>query len=127
MTARNAIIIVAEFTLALLFVYWKLDLVHRQDRDCANNLRDIGTALEMYSIDSAGRYPRALGDRCTFQEQDVPLTRLSHYLDSIPSCPTIGAYRLATAVGPDLYTVVCTGRHSYAYTSVKGFIVEKGW
>lgn len=45
---------------------------------CLNNLKNVGTALEMYSTDAAGRYPGKLA-------QLVP-----NYLKTIPTCSTAG-------------------------------------
>lgn len=90
---------------------------------CQSNLKNVGTALEMYSTDAAGRYPTAL-------------TTLSpNYLKTIPTCPSSGT---ATYTGgytsaslPDAFTVVCTGTNHRAvdapanypqYTSQAGMI-----
>ncbi len=68
---------------------------------CKSNLKNIGTALEMYSTDSAGRLPRHLS-------QLTP-----NYLKNIPTCPSLGANTYSSgfvsASGPDAYTVVCSG------------------
>jgi type II secretory pathway pseudopilin PulG len=89
---------------------------------CKSNLKNIGTALEMYSTDHAGRYPLRFRD----------LT--PNYLKTIPTCPTAGivTYLYAGAAHPDLYTVVCAGLHHAAqgittpnypqYTSITGLI-----
>jgi len=45
---------------------------------CQSNLKAISTALEMYSIDNGGKYPKSL-------KQSVP-----SYLKSIPTCPSAG-------------------------------------
>ena len=47
-------------------------------QECCSNLKNIGTALEMYSTDYSGRYPVKL-------QQLVP-----EYLRSIPICPAAG-------------------------------------
>ncbi len=68
---------------------------------CKSNLRNIGTALEMYSVDSQGDYPRVLGG----------LT--PNYLKTIPTCPSIGSvtyvYEGTQAGNHSLYTVFCGG------------------
>ena len=46
---------------------------------CTSNLRNIGTAVEMYNVDAKGRYPLLLSD----------LT--PKYLKTIPECPTAGS------------------------------------
>ncbi len=68
---------------------------------CKSNLRNIATALEMYSTDSAGRFP-------------TTLTNLTpNYLKNIPTCPSLGSNTYTagfTSVSvPDAYTVVCSG------------------
>ncbi|MGV8120870.1 MAG: protein kinase [Candidatus Xenobiia bacterium LiM19] len=68
---------------------------------CRSNLRNIGTALEMYSTDNHGRYP-------------ATLSRLTQeYLKSIPSCPSSFQenYRYASMTEPDVYTVWCEGKN----------------
>jgi len=90
---------------------------------CEFNLKNIGTALEMYSTDNSGRYPTALS-------QLTP-----NYLRIIPTCPQAhrNTYSQAfvSASNPDAYTVICQGSyHDKAglktnfpqYTSVRGLI-----
>ena len=90
---------------------------------CKSNLKNIGTALEMYSTDASGRYPTAL----------TILT--PNYLKNIPTCPSAGAATYTggytAASNPDAYTVVCTGTNHKAvdasaaypqYNSVQGLI-----
>jgi type II secretion system protein G len=66
---------------------------------CQSNLKNMGTALEMYSTDNAGRYPDALSKL------------VSDYLKSVPTCPAAGSdtytsgYTNATA--PDNCTMYC--------------------
>ncbi|MFN8609390.1 MAG: hypothetical protein U0931_17765 [Vulcanimicrobiota bacterium] len=81
---------------------------------CRSNLKNIATALEMYSTDYAGRYPTSL----------APLT--PNYLKTIPTCPA-GAkdtysetYKMG--VDPDSYSFNCTDKeaHDLAYTSQEG-------
>lgn len=68
---------------------------------CKSNLKNIGTALEMYSTDSSGRYP-------------TTITSLTpNYLKSIPTCASVGTTTYTggytSASNPDAYTVVCAG------------------
>jgi prepilin-type N-terminal cleavage/methylation domain-containing protein len=92
---------------------------------CKSNLKNIGTAMEMYSTDAAGRYPTSLNN----------LT--PNYLKSIPTCPSAGSATytggFTSASNPDAYTVVCTTNNHSAvsagsnypqYNSVQG-LVEK--
>ena len=92
---------------------------------CKSNLKNIGTALEMYSTDAGGRFPTALA-------------RLTpNYLKAVPTCPSTGTRTYtsgyAAASNPDSYTVVCAGTNhggvglstNYPqYNSVTG-LVEK--
>lgn len=62
---------------------------------CKANLRNLGTALEMYSTDIQGRYPQTLA-------QVAP-----DYLKALPTCPSSGlTYRYARAEQPDARTLV---------------------
>lgn len=70
---------------------------------CKSNLKNIGTALEMYAADNQGRYPRELGD----------LT--PNYLKIIPNCPKPQTNTYSKSyqrhAGPDAFTVFCSGHH----------------
>jgi prepilin-type N-terminal cleavage/methylation domain-containing protein len=90
---------------------------------CKSNLKNIGTAMEMYSTDNGGRFPTVSGS----------LT--PNYLKIIPTCPSIGAATytggFASASSPDAYTIVCNGsNHSGVsqsanypqYTSTQGLV-----
>ncbi|MBI2252054.1 MAG: prepilin-type N-terminal cleavage/methylation domain-containing protein [Armatimonadetes bacterium] len=70
---------------------------------CKSNLKNISTALEMYSTDSKGRYPTTLG------------TLVSNYLRAVPTCPSAGSDTYTagyTSVqSPDGFTVWCTGTY----------------
>ncbi len=95
---------------------------------CESNLKNMGTALEMYSTDNAGRYP-ATGQLSSL---------VSDYLKSIPQCPAAGSdtysagYTAASA--PDNCTMYCGANvHKAAgisaanypqYTSGAGLIVK---
>lgn len=94
---------------------------------CKSNLKNIGTALEMWSTDNSGRYPT-----------DLRLLT-PNYLRSIPTCASasLDTYSrgFVSASHPDAYTVVCTGQNHRAvdagtnfpqYNSVQG-LVEKSW
>ena len=79
---------------------------------CHSNLKNIGTAMEMYATDWSGKYPASL-------ELLTP-----NYLKTIPECPAVGwvTYRAQfnqgcqwnTADFQDYYVVWCDGEsHSY--------------
>lgn len=70
---------------------------------CKSNLKNIGTALEMYSTDFSGHYPAELG------------ALVPRYLDELPACPRAGrfTYSYTVAILPDAYTMTCTGGHPF--------------
>ena len=84
---------------------------------CKSNLKNIGTAMEMYSTDWSGKYPTG---------EDMALLT-PNYLRSIPECPSAGsvtykatvgkgvAYNTGTAQGfEDYYFVECHGNNHAA-------------
>jgi len=66
---------------------------------CKSNLKNIGTAMEMYSSDSQGRYPTNLS------------LITPNYLKTIPTCASAGVatYSYVRTTVPDAYTVSCSG------------------
>lgn len=81
---------------------------------CKSNLKNISTALEMYSTDSSGRFPTVL----------TSLT--PNYLKTIPSCPSVGAVTytgsgFASVSNPDGYTVLCNGNNHAGVGSSANF------
>lgn len=114
-----------SFPIAIM-LFGKQPMPEREIRlnGCKSNLKNIGTASEMYSTDNSGRYERGLS----------ALT--PNYLRLIPTCPAAsrdtysGAYR--SAANPDAFTVACSGsNHSDAgvaanypmYTSSQGLAI----
>lgn len=82
---------------ALLLPVWKHGAAERETRACLNNLKDVGTAMELYSIDHAGRYPMSPGAR-SYSDQFVPLTLLTpRYLKTLPTCAAGAPYRLTVS------------------------------
>ena len=88
-----------------------------QTTACKSNLKNIGTSLEMYSTDNAGRYPKSL-------DKLAP-----NYLKAMLICPSAGSdtysKSFVSAVDPDAYTVICQGKYHGAenfpqYTSYEG-------
>ena len=84
---------------------------------CKSNLKNIGTAMEMYSTDWGGKYPTAIG-----------LPGLApNYLKTIPECPAAGSSTytalfsgaLNTAGYQDYYYISCNGGNHTA-VSVSG-------
>lgn len=97
---------------------------------CKSNLKNFGTAMEMYSTDWSGKYPTKL----------AMLT--PNYLKTIPECPVTGtaSYRLVTGPGvgynkgelqsdgtrsdpfTDYYLVWCEGSDHYrAYDTPRNY------
>ena len=78
---------------------------------CKSNLKNIGTALEMYSTDWSGKYPSQASGLGTLTP---------NYLKTIPECPSAGTdtYSGAYVTGPnqaynttfqDYYFLACSG------------------
>ena len=74
---------------------------------CKSNLKNIGTALEMYSTDHAGRYPLT----ATGLQQALTTGNNGGYLKTIPTCPAAGSitYTYTSTSTPEIYTVYCNG------------------
>lgn len=68
---------------------------------CKSNLKNIGTALEMYSSDNSGLYPSSLSS----------LTPM--YLKVLPTCSSSGMMNYAYTRGTDsqTYTTWCNGSY----------------
>lgn len=68
---------------------------------CKSNLKNIGTALEMYNTDNAGLYPTALS------------AITPNYLKTIPTCAAAGkvTYQYITSEKLDAYTAFCSGHY----------------
>ena len=93
---------------------------------CKSNLKNIGTALEMYSTDWSGRYPTT---------GSIGLIT-PNYLKTVPTCPSAGSNTYTGVYTshsvPDAYTIWCaTTNHQGAsittanypqYTAVQGLI-----
>ncbi|MHC9539063.1 MAG: hypothetical protein AB9903_06045 [Vulcanimicrobiota bacterium] len=68
---------------------------------CKSNLKNIATAMEMYSSDNEGCYPHSL-------EAITP-----NYLKTLPTCASAGkiTYKYVYTSKPDIYTVWCHGAY----------------
>ena len=70
---------------------------------CRSNLKNIGTACEMYSADFAGRYPPRIG------------LLTPKYLRTIPTCPEASrntySRSFESCSNPDAYTFYCAGEN----------------
>lgn len=87
---------------------------------CKSNLKNIGTALEMYSTDWSGKYPTALA------------TLTPNYLKTIPECPADGtdtytggyvtgagtAYNNGATPFTDYYFVMCNSATAHVGVSL---------
>lgn len=75
---------------------------------CKSNLKNIATALEIYSSDNHGQYPATL-------EKLIP----GNYLKVVPTCPAAGGvtYIYHRSTEPDSFRFACAGNnHARAYT-----------
>ena len=75
---------------------------------CKSNLKNLGTAAEMFSADHNGRYPTTLST-----------IKTDSYMKVLPSCPLTPStsYSYGCTSNPDYYWVLCTsGRHEQAGT-----------
>jgi hypothetical protein len=72
-----------------------------QYTQCQSNLKNIGTALEMFSTDNEGRYPSSLKELAP------------NYLKQIPTCASAGkdtySNSYSMSFDPDNYTFFCSG------------------
>ena len=70
---------------------------------CRSNLKNVGTALEMYATDNIGRYPPSLSYLTT------------DYLKQLPTCPAAGYDTYSggymSRITPDSYVVYCSGHN----------------
>ena len=76
---------------------------------CGQNLKNLATALELYSTDNRGHYPPHLN-----------LVIGPAYLTAMPTCPSAGrvTYDYTVSAMPDNFTLVCKG-HYHADAHVK--------
>lgn len=73
---------------------------------CESNLKNLGTACEMYATDNGGRYP------FTLTKLTDGYYGMQPYMKSIPTCPTCdSSYSYESNQNPDVYTLQCNGDH----------------
>jgi type II secretion system protein G len=74
---------------------------------CKSNLKNIGTAMEMYSSDNQGRYPSAIANITP------------SYLKTLPTCAAAGqmTYTYIKTTVPDCYTAYCAGSYHTPMTT----------
>lgn len=80
---------------------------------CKSNLKNIATALEMYSTDHNGQYPKP-GDwssNNSVNRRAASGGLLGAYLKQIPTCAGSGSsnYMYTSTHNPDTYTLWCSG------------------
>jgi len=100
-----AIIALILAVAALIVPNWMRARAQGRGTSCKSNLKNIGTAFEMYSTDWSGSYPATL-------EQLTP-----RYLKTIPECSAAGevTYRSTRSVAynspgfEDYYFIWCAG------------------
>ena len=82
---------------------------------CKSNLKNIATALEMYSTDAQSRYPTSL----------ALLANNEKYLKTIPTCASAGtdtySSTFTASSNPDRYTIVCSGTNHGAVDAAAGY------
>ncbi len=78
--------------------------IQGQTTACKSNLKNIGTALEMYAADHKGHYPPSL-DKLE-----------GNYLKFMPSCPSAEkvTYTYEVHSDPEVFTVFCSGKYHEA-------------
>lgn len=76
-----------------------LPTAENQLQDCKSNLKNIGTAMEMWSTDFNGEYPDEL-------EKLVP-----NYLRTLPTCPAAGEMNYKLKKRNQRFRVSCGGHH----------------
>ena len=111
---RSFYVFTAVLLLVVSLVSSRAAIDHSRQKDltaCKTNIRNIGTALEMYSTDWSGRYPADL-------KRLVP-----KYLEELPMCPAAGesTYTMEGSESPrnvnefrDYYYLSCQGDHHVA-------------
>lgn len=81
---------------------------------CTSNLKNIGTACEMYAADHNGRYPQNGQD--LNNPQAANNVGGTAYLQRFPTCPASNdGYAYQSVSNPDYYVIACnTGNHQQA-------------
>lgn len=75
---------------------------------CKSNLKNIGTALEMYSTDWSGKYPTAT------------LVLTPNYLKTIPECPAAASVTYVAVFGSSATLNETTNYQDYYYVDCQG-------
>ena len=88
-TKQKALIILIVVLIAVISKATDRDEQQERLVQCKLNLRNLGTAMEIYSTDWSGRYPSRLSDL-------VP-----NYVDALPFCPTVDEMTYRMESGPE--------------------------
>lgn len=77
---------------------------------CKSNLKNIGTACEMYAADHNGFYPTSLDELTT-----------NRYISAMPVCPldSSSSYKYVSKKQPDYYILKCPN-HKIIFDSITG-------
>lgn len=101
-----AVIILITGIISVAFPCISYMTANNKLNSCRENMRKIGTALEMYSTDNSGHYPDRLKDLAP------------DYLESIPTCPSAETDTYSAGYqgwrNPDYYTYCCSGKNHIA-------------
>jgi prepilin-type N-terminal cleavage/methylation domain-containing protein len=94
------VLVIIGLLAAILLPNYATSRATAQYSACKSNLKNIGTAFEMYATDNSGSYPY-------LASLVVP-----RYIAVFPTCPAAGVanYNVRTAgTLPDAFTIVCLG------------------
>ncbi|MCE1247253.1 MAG: hypothetical protein LWY06_11465, partial [Firmicutes bacterium] len=100
----GAVLFISFAVVAVLgYQFYMYDQANRHYEICKENLKRIGTAIELYSTDNSGHYP-------SFLSLVAP-----GYISELPTCPAANkdTYResYSSAWSPDTFTIYCSGQH----------------
>lgn len=99
--------------LALIAIPWLMQARFRTYHSaCIQNMRNIGTAMEMYAIEHKGLFPDDLDE---LADPNKP------FLPEMPTCPTTDfPYGTGYTISSDrdTYLVVCKGMHHLQFPGV---------
>lgn len=86
---------------------------------CKSNVKNLGTACEMYSTENNGRYPSSLAEITTASADSAPLMKM------LPKCPVsndTNSYGYKSSTNPDKYGIWCaSGDHRAGGVRDKGY------
>ncbi len=91
--------VIALLVFGLLFRNWRISRLQGSGTGCKSNLKNVAAALEMYSSDNGGEFPKDLS----------ALT--PQYLKAIPTCPPAGTATYVSGYRSEgsSYQLYCAG------------------